>query len=174
METKGGPVSHNSGVRKNNTAVGKTPRVQSAVILSNCRGKEPKCPVDASGVRLQSSSTHPLVDVAQLQLDEARADRRDVTLLVGEGDAPRPLGVLQLGVGVDARVAHAAVQPVHDHRQLDWNNDDAPRISTPSRSVHATATRHRLDYRCRNAVLKNDNVIFTFLLPFQSDEILYY
>lgn len=60
----------------------------------------------------------PLVDVAVLQLHEPRADGRDVALLVAERHAAGALGVLELGVGVDAGVAHAAVQPVHDHGQL--------------------------------------------------------
>ena len=64
-------------------------------------------------------STYPLVDLSVLQLDEPGADGGDVALLVGEGDAAGALGVAQLGVGVDARVAHPAVQPVHDHGQLN-------------------------------------------------------
>ena len=63
---------------------------------------------------------HPFVDVIVLQLNEASADGGDVALLVGEGDAAGSLRVLQLRVGVDAGVADAAVQPVHDHRQLHW------------------------------------------------------
>lgn len=60
----------------------------------------------------------PLVDVAVLQLHEARADGGDVALLVAEGHPAGALGVLELGVSVDPRVANAAVQPVHDHGQL--------------------------------------------------------
>ena len=56
-----------------------------------------------------------------LQLDEPGADGGDVALLVGEGDAPRALRVPQLGIGVDARVAHAPVQAVHDHGQFNCN-----------------------------------------------------
>ena len=63
-------------------------------------------------------STHPFVYLSVLQLDEAGADSGDVALLVGEGHAARPLGVLELRVGVDARVADAPVQAVHDHGQL--------------------------------------------------------
>lgn len=60
-----------------------------------------------------------LVDLAVLQLHEAGRDGRDVALLVGEGHAAGSLRVLELRVGVDARVAHAAVESVHDHGQLD-------------------------------------------------------
>lgn len=52
---------------------------------------------------------HPLVDVSVLQLHESGADGSDVALLIGEGHSARPLGVLELRVGVDTRVAHAAV-----------------------------------------------------------------
>lgn len=61
---------------------------------------------------------HPLVDVIVLQLNEASTDGSDVALLIGEGDAAGSLRVLELRVGVDAGVADAPVQPVHDHSQL--------------------------------------------------------
>ena len=54
-----------------------------------------------------------------LQLDEPRADGRDVALLVGEGHSSGPLRILQLGVSVDAGVANAAVQSVHNHGELN-------------------------------------------------------
>lgn len=60
----------------------------------------------------------PLVDVAVLQLHEARADGGDVALLVAKRHAAGALGVLELGVRVDTRIAHAAIQPVHDHGQF--------------------------------------------------------
>lgn len=59
--------------------------------------------------------TNPFVNVIVLQLNESGADGSDVALLIGEGHAARPLGVLELRVSVDAGVAHAAIQPVHDH-----------------------------------------------------------
>ena len=65
-----------------------------------------------------SVSTHPFVYLSVLQLDEAGADSGDVALLVREGHTARSLGVLQLRVCVDARVADAPVQAVHDHGQL--------------------------------------------------------
>lgn len=63
---------------------------------------------------------HPLVNVSVLQLHKSGADGGDVALLIGKGHSARPLGVLELRVGVDPRVAHAAVQAIHDHGQLDW------------------------------------------------------
>ena len=65
-------------------------------------------------------ATHPLVDLAVLELDEPGGDGGYVALLVGEGDPARALGVAQLGVGVDAGVADSAVQAVHDHGELHW------------------------------------------------------
>lgn len=62
---------------------------------------------------------YPLVNVSVLQLDESGADGSDVTLLVGEGHSSRPLGVLELRIGVDSGVADSAVETVHDHGQLD-------------------------------------------------------
>lgn len=62
---------------------------------------------------------YPLVNVSVLQLDESRADGSNVTLLIGEGHSPRPLGVLELWIGVDSRVAHSAVETIHDHGQLN-------------------------------------------------------
>jgi len=53
--------------------------------------------------------SHPLVYVRVLELHKSRADCVDVTLLVGERDTPRPLGVLELWVSVDTRVAHTSV-----------------------------------------------------------------
>jgi len=72
---------------------------------------------------------HPLVDVAVLQLHEARRDGSDVALLVAERHATRALGILELGVGVDTGVADAAIQPVHDHRQLH-------RFERPGHAAH--------------------------------------
>lgn len=62
---------------------------------------------------------YPLVNVSVLQLHKSGADGSDVTLLVREGHPARPLWVLQLGVGVDPSVAHATVETVHDHGQLN-------------------------------------------------------
>lgn len=62
---------------------------------------------------------YPLVNVSVLQLDESGADGSDVTLLVGEGHSPRPLGVLELRIGVNACVAHSAVEAIHNHGQLN-------------------------------------------------------
>lgn len=58
-----------------------------------------------------------------LQLDESGADGGDVTLLIGEGHSPRPLRVLELRIGVDAGVADAAVEAVHDHGQLNCSGE---------------------------------------------------
>ena len=55
-----------------------------------------------------------------LQLDKPGRDGRYVALLVGEGHPAGALGVAELGVGVNTRVADAAVQAVHDHGQLNW------------------------------------------------------
>lgn len=63
-------------------------------------------------------STHPFIDFSMLQLYKASTDSSNVALLIREGDPPRSLGVLQLRVCVDASVANAAVQAVHDHGQL--------------------------------------------------------
>lgn len=62
--------------------------------------------------------THPFIDFSMLQLYKASADSSNVALLIREGDPPRPLGVLQLRVRVDASIADAAVEAVHDHGQL--------------------------------------------------------
>lgn len=62
---------------------------------------------------------YPLVNVSVLQLDESRADGGDVTLLIGEGHSPCTLGVLELRVGVNPRVAHSAVETIHNHGQLN-------------------------------------------------------
>lgn len=62
--------------------------------------------------------THPLVNVVVLQLNKAGADGSDVALLVGEGHASGALRVLELWICVDAGVADAAVQPIHNHGQL--------------------------------------------------------
>lgn len=59
--------------------------------------------------------THPLVNVVVLQLNKAGADSGDVALLVGEGHASGALRVLELWIRVDASVAHASVQPIHNH-----------------------------------------------------------
>lgn len=53
-----------------------------------------------------------------LQLDEAGTDGRDVALLIGKRHPSSSLRVLQLWVGVNASIADAPIQPVHDHRQL--------------------------------------------------------
>lgn len=66
---------------------------------------------------------HPFVYVNVLQLNEAGADGGDVALLVGEGHAAGALRVLELRVGVDAGVADASVQTVHDHSQLHLRGD---------------------------------------------------
>lgn len=63
---------------------------------------------------------YPLVNVPVLQLDESSTDSGNVALLIGKGHSPRPLGILELRIGVDSRVADAAVQTVHNHGQLDW------------------------------------------------------
>lgn len=63
-------------------------------------------------------STHPFIDFSVLQLYKASTDSSNVALLIREGDPPCSLGVLQLGVGVDASVANAPIQTVHDHGQL--------------------------------------------------------
>ncbi len=73
------------------------------------------------GIRelLTKGRLYPLVNVSVLQLDESRAYGSDVTLLIGEGHSPRPLGVLELGIGVNSRVADSAVETIHDHGQLN-------------------------------------------------------
>jgi len=49
---------------------------------------------------------NPFVNVAMLQLYKTSADGRDVTLLIGERNTPRPLGVLELRVSVNTSVAN--------------------------------------------------------------------
>lgn len=63
--------------------------------------------------------SYPFVNVSVLQLDESGTDGGDVALLIGESHSARPFRVLQLGVSVDSGVTHAAVQTIHDHRQLN-------------------------------------------------------
>ena len=63
---------------------------------------------------------YPLVNVSVLQLDKSGADGSDVALLIGEGHTPRPLGILELWVGVNAGVTHTSVQTIHNHGQLHW------------------------------------------------------
>lgn len=63
--------------------------------------------------------THPLVDVAVLELNEPSADGGDIALLVAERHAAGSLRVLQFRIGIDSRVTHPAVQSVHDHGQFD-------------------------------------------------------
>lgn len=63
-------------------------------------------------------ATHPFIDLSVLQLHKASADSSNVALLIREGHPPRSLGVLQLGVRVNAGVADPSVQAVHDHGQL--------------------------------------------------------
>jgi hypothetical protein len=92
---------------------------------------------------------HSLVDLAVLELDEPSANGGDVALLVREGDSAGALGVLQLGIGVDASVADAAVQPVHDHGKFDglqWPGDAAdedglPRIQRERGIKHEVGVR---------------------------------
>lgn len=62
---------------------------------------------------------HPLVDVIVLQLNEASADGSDVALLIGESHTTCALWVFELWVCVDAGVADASIQAVHDHSQLN-------------------------------------------------------
>lgn len=62
---------------------------------------------------------YPLVNVSVLQLDKSRTDGGDVTLLIGEGHSPCPLGVLQLWIRVDSCVAHSAVETIHNHGELN-------------------------------------------------------
>lgn len=71
--------------------------------------------------------THPFVDVIVLQLNEASADGSNVALLIGEGHAACSLWVFELWVGVDAGVANTSVQPVHDHSQLHWREEEKER-----------------------------------------------
>ncbi len=61
---------------------------------------------------------HPFLNVGMLQLHEASTDGGNVALLVGEGNSAGALRVLQLGVSVDAGVADAPVQSIHDHGKL--------------------------------------------------------
>lgn len=64
---------------------------------------------------------HPFINLPVLQLNKSGTDGSNVTLLIGEGYSPRPFRILELGVSVDAGVAHPAIQPVHDHGQLHCN-----------------------------------------------------
>ncbi|TNN88615.1 hypothetical protein EYF80_000947 [Liparis tanakae] len=67
---------------------------------------------------LTANVRYAMMYCATVKLDKASADSSDVALLIREGDPPGSLGVLQLGVCVDAGVANATVQAVHDHGQL--------------------------------------------------------
>lgn len=66
---------------------------------------------------------HPLINVHMLQLHEPGGDRRYVALLVRERHAAGAFRILELGIRVNASVAHATVQPVHDHRQFSWKGE---------------------------------------------------
>jgi hypothetical protein len=59
-------------------------------------------------------------DLARLKLNEAPADGCHVTRVVRERDPAGSFRVFQLGVDVYARVAHASVVSLHDHRQLSF------------------------------------------------------
>lgn len=67
---------------------------------------------------------HPFVDVIMLQLNEASADGSNVALLIGEGHAAGSFWVFELRIRVDASVANTSVQPVHDHSQLHWREEE--------------------------------------------------
>lgn len=70
---------------------------------------------------------YPFVNVPVLQLNESGADGSDVALLIGEGHAARSLGVLQLWVSIDASVADATIQTIHDHGQLHCRGESTTR-----------------------------------------------
>jgi len=62
---------------------------------------------------------HPLVNVAMLQLHKSGRDGRNVALLIREGHTASTLGILKLRIGVNPGIAHAAIQSIHDHGQLE-------------------------------------------------------
>ena len=51
-----------------------------------------------------------------LQLDETSGDGSDVALLAGESHSTGALRILQFRIRVDASIANATVQSVHNHR----------------------------------------------------------
>lgn len=95
-------------------------------------------------------STHPFIDFSVLQLDKASADSSNVALLVREGDPPGSLGVLQLGVCVDAGVANATVQAVHDHGQLHCGGGGGRHASN---ELIKTFPKSSLTHRIKNVTL---------------------
>ena len=74
-----------------------------------------------------------------LQLNEARRDSCDVTLLVGKSDTAGSLGILQFWIGVDASVANAAVQSIHDHGQFNWR-ERIEHVGHARRAVNVTCS----------------------------------
>lgn len=74
---------------------------------------------------MYDSWTHPFINLPVLQLNKSGTDGSNVTLLIGEGYSPRPFRILELGVSVNAGVAHTPIQTVHDHGQLHCNRKPA-------------------------------------------------
>lgn len=74
---------------------------------------------------MSDSRTHPFINLPVLQLNKSGTDGSNVTLLIGEGYSPRPFRILELGVSVNASVAHPPIQTVHDHGQLHCNRTPA-------------------------------------------------
>ena len=89
---------------------------------TNGERREPRVP------ELTILFTHPFIDFSMLQLYKASTDSSNVALLIRESDPPCSLGVFQLGVRVDAGVANAAVQTVHDHGQLHCKGKNTHKI----------------------------------------------
>lgn len=67
---------------------------------------------------LVRARTDPFIDLSMLQLNETSTDSSNVALLIRKRNPACTLRVLQLRVCVNPCVAHTAIQPVHDHRQL--------------------------------------------------------
>lgn len=99
------------------------------------------------GGSASSLLTHPFIDFSVLQLDKASADSSYVALLIREGDPPRSLGVLQLRIGVDAGVANATIEAVHDHGKLHWEGEKRSLLDKhhgpPHAHVHTRAHTQR-------------------------------
>lgn len=65
-------------------------------------------------------ATYTLINVAVLELDEARADGSDVALLIGESDSASTFRVFQLRICINSRITHSTIQPVHDHSKFHF------------------------------------------------------
>lgn len=133
-----------------------TPRVRAGSKLKKGGGREGRQKNTELFFFFFPLSTHPFIDFSMLQLYKASTDSSNVALLIREGDPPRSLGVLQLGVCVDASVANSTVQAVHYHGQLHCKEGGwGRRTQLDQQNIHKnkfdaqteTAHRHKDGHR---------------------------